>query len=104
MQWHGLFLERCRILNVPLHDRLRSRSALESQTEKAKTLRRRRLRCNGTYSIHYPLNNSHLEHLHHLVAEMVDDFNRDSARLGFVERSGRVAVECGPGFGVDFGF
>ncbi len=33
---------------VPLHDRLRSRSALRSEFENSKTLRRRRLRCSGT--------------------------------------------------------
>ncbi len=48
MQWHGLSVERCRILIVPLHDRLWSRSALGLREEKEKTLRRRRLRCSGT--------------------------------------------------------
>jgi hypothetical protein len=43
---------------------------------------------------------SHLEHPHHPVAVVVDDFNDDSAGFGFVEGAGGVAVECGPGFGV----
>ena len=43
---------------------------------------------------------SHLKHLHHFVAEVVDDFDGDAAGFGFFERAGGVAVECGPGFGV----
>jgi len=35
---------------------------------------------------------------------VVDDFDGDAAGFGFVEGAGGVAVECGPGFGVDLGF
>ncbi len=34
---------------------------------------------------------------------MVNDFDGDAAGFGFVEGAGGVAVECGPGFEVDFG-
>jgi hypothetical protein len=46
---------------------------------------------------------SDLEHLHHLVAEVVDDFHGDAAGFGLGEGPGGVAVEAGPGFLVDFG-
>ena len=42
--------------------------------------------------------------MQHFFAEVVDDFDGDAAGFGFVERAGGVAVEGGPGFGVDFGF
>ena len=45
----------------------------------------------------------HREHLHHLVAEVVDDFDGDAAGFRFGEGSGGVAVEARPGFLVDFG-
>lgn len=35
---------------------------------------------------------------------MVDDLDGDAAGLGFFEGAGGVAVEGGPGFGVDIGF
>ena len=35
---------------------------------------------------------------------MVDDFNCDAAGVGFLEGAGGVAVEGGPGVGVDLGF
>lgn len=47
---------------------------------------------------------SDLEHLHYLVPQMVDDLDRDAPGGGLVERSRGVAVERGPGVGVDFGF
>jgi len=34
---------------------------------------------------------------------MIDHFHRDAPGLGFVERARGVAIERGPGFGVDFG-
>src|ERR1043166_7933003 len=46
----------------------------------------------------------YLEYLHHLVAQVIDDFHGDAARLRFLERSCAVAVQRGPGFGVDLGF
>lgn len=46
----------------------------------------------------------HAKYFHHFVAEVVDDFDGDAAGLGFVEGAGCVAVESGPGLGVDFGF
>src|SRR5665213_3120092 len=44
------------------------------------------------------------KNFHDFVAEVVDDFYGDAAGFGFAERAGGVAVEGGPGFGVDFGF
>jgi hypothetical protein len=44
----------------------------------------------------------HREHLHDLVAEVVDDFHRDAAGAWLVERAGGVAVQALPGFLVDF--
>ena len=44
------------------------------------------------------------ENLHHLVAQVVDHFDRDAAGFGLFEGAGGVAVQGGPGFGVDFGF
>jgi len=41
-----------------------------------------------------------LEHLHHLIAQVVDHFHRDPAALWFVERPAGVAVERFPGFGM----
>src|ERR1700730_6445304 len=46
---------------------------------------------------------SDLEDLHHLVAQMIDHLHSDPSPLGFGERPRRVAVESGPGFGVDLG-
>src|SRR5688572_24722703 len=43
----------------------------------------------------------HLEHLHHLVAQMVDHFHGDPATLWLLERPRRVAVEGGPRILVD---
>ena len=43
----------------------------------------------------------HLEHFHFLVAEVIDYFHGDAARLGFTKRSGGVAVQSFPGFLVD---
>jgi len=43
------------------------------------------------------------KHFHHLIAEVVDDFHGDTAGFGFVEGSGGVAVQRGPGFFVDLG-
>src|SRR5436190_23319633 len=39
----------------------------------------------------------HLEDLHDLVAEVVDDLHRDAAGLRLLEGPRRVAVEGGPG-------
>ena len=47
---------------------------------------------------------SHPEHLHHFIPEVVDDFDGDAAGWGLGEGAGRVAVQGGPGFLVDFGF
>ena len=47
---------------------------------------------------------SHPEHLHHLVAEVVDDLDGDAARLRAVERTRDVAVERLPRVSVDLGF
>ena len=43
------------------------------------------------------------EHLHHFVAEVVDDLDGDAAGGGFRERTGDIATEAFPGFLVDFG-
>ena len=48
--------------------------------------------------------NSDPEHLHHFVAQVVDDLDGDAAGSGFREGAGGVAVQSGPGVGVDFGF
>jgi hypothetical protein len=40
-------------------------------------------------------NSSHPEHLHDLVAEVVDDFAGDAAVFGFIEGAGGVAVDGG---------
>jgi len=45
----------------------------------------------------------HLEHLHHLIAEVVDHLDRDAAGGGFGEGPGDVAVEARPGLFVDLG-
>jgi hypothetical protein len=45
----------------------------------------------------------HPKNLHHLVAQVVDDFDGNSAGLGFGEGAGSVAVQRFPGLGVDFG-
>jgi hypothetical protein len=44
-----------------------------------------------------------LEHLHHLIPEVVDHLYRNPPGLRLLERPGGVAVERGPGFFVDFG-
>ncbi|MEA5421436.1 hypothetical protein VB712_19605 [Spirulina sp. CCNP1310] len=44
------------------------------------------------------------KYFHHFIAEMVNDFDGDAARFGFVEGAGNVAVETGPSFLIDFGF
>ena len=44
------------------------------------------------------------EHLHDLIAEMVDHLDRDAPGGGFLEGTGGVAVERFPGFFVDLGF
>jgi hypothetical protein len=46
----------------------------------------------------------HFEYFHHLIPQVVDDFDGDSALLELVEGAGDVAVEGFPGFGVDFCF
>ena len=43
------------------------------------------------------------EHLHHLVAQVVDHLHRDAAGLGLVEGAGGVAVQGRPGLVVDLG-
>ena len=45
-----------------------------------------------------------LEHLHHFIAKVVDHLHSDPAGLWSVERPGGVAVQSGPGFGIDLGF
>src|SRR5713101_5004422 len=49
------------------------------------------------------IGSGHPEHLHHLVAEVVDDLHGDAARSGLVEGTRRVAVQGGPGRLVDLG-
>jgi len=44
---------------------------------------------------------SYPKHLHHLVAEVVDDLDGDAAGAGAWEWAGGIAVEGGPGVGVD---
>ncbi len=46
----------------------------------------------------------HSEDFHDLVAEVVDDFDGDTAGLGFGKGAGSVTVERFPGFPVDIGF
>lgn len=46
----------------------------------------------------------HLEYLHHFIAKAVDDFDGDTAGLGLLKSARGVAVEGGPGFGIDLGF
>src|SRR6266446_6612592 len=46
----------------------------------------------------------HSEHLHHLVAQMVDDLYRNAAGLRFGEWTRSIAVERSPCFFVDLGF
>lgn len=46
---------------------------------------------------------SHPENFHHLIPQVIDHLHRDSPFLGLVEGPGGVAVEGGPGVGVDFG-
>ena len=43
------------------------------------------------------------EHLHHLVAEVVDHLHGDAAGLGLAKRPRGVAVQRRPGFCVDLG-
>ena len=43
------------------------------------------------------------EHLHHLVAEVVDDLDGDAAGGGLGERARGVAVEARPRFLIDLG-
>ena len=43
----------------------------------------------------------HSEHFHDLVAQVVDDLDRDAARCWLVKGPGDVAVERRPGFRVD---
>src|SRR5713101_7042255 len=49
------------------------------------------------------IGSGHSEHLHHLVAEVVDDLHGDAARPGLVEGTRGVAVQGGPGRVVDLG-
>src|SRR6202047_3856226 len=44
------------------------------------------------------------EHLHYLVAQVVDHLNGNPPVLRFLEGTRRVAVQRRPRFGVDFGF
>src|SRR5690606_40831227 len=44
----------------------------------------------------------HAKDLHHFIAELVDDLDRNAARLGFGEPIRRVAAEAGPSPFVDF--
>src|SRR5260370_41339384 len=44
---------------------------------------------------------SYLEHLHHLVAQVVDHLHRDAAGHRLVVEAPRIAVQCRPGFRVD---
>src|SRR5437588_2936591 len=46
---------------------------------------------------------SHLEHLHHLIPEVVDDLHCNPPGLRLVERPRGVAVQGRPGFRVDLG-
>lgn len=46
----------------------------------------------------------YLEDLHYFVAEVVDDLYGDAVGLRFVEGTRGVAVQGGPGVGVDLGF
>src|SRR5467141_1175115 len=46
----------------------------------------------------------HRKHLHHLVAEVVDDLDRNAARFGFRERARGGATQALPSFLVDLGF
>src|SRR5262245_61066239 len=45
-----------------------------------------------------------LEHLHHLVAQVVDDLDRDAALLRLVEPTSAVAAQGGPRLLIDRGF
>ena len=49
-------------------------------------------------------NTLHSKDFHDLVAEVVDDFDGDTAGLGFGKGAGSVTVERFPGFPVDIGF
>lgn len=44
------------------------------------------------------------EYLHHFVPEVIDHLDCDAAGAGFLEGAGGIAVEGGPGVGVDLGF
>ena len=46
---------------------------------------------------------SHPEHLHHLVAEVVDDLDGDAAGLRAIERTRHIAVKRRPRVGIDLG-
>lgn len=52
----------------------------------------------------FNLGHSHPEDLHHLIPEVVDDFDGDAAGGWLGEGPGGVAVERFPGFQVDLGF
>lgn len=63
----------------------------------------------GSTQITHPLlrqtqnQSPHPEHLHHLIAEVVDHLDGYPPGFGFVEGAGDVAVEGCPGLLVDFG-
>jgi hypothetical protein len=44
------------------------------------------------------------EHLHHLIAEMIDDFRGNTTERWSIESAGGAAVEGGPGFALNLGF
>ena len=46
---------------------------------------------------------SDLKHLHPLIPKVIDNFHSDASGLGFVEGTGGVAIQRGPGFFVDLG-
>ena len=50
------------------------------------------------------MNLGKFEHLHHLIAEVIDHLHGDPAGLGLVERARCVAVQRRPGFCIDLGF
>src|ERR1700754_2399788 len=47
---------------------------------------------------------SYRENFHHLVAEVIDDFDGETVRLGARKRARFVPIERRPGILVDFGF